>query len=335
MQSDQFAMLRDATCAVADRHTVESPGAIDADLRKRTAQALSDLGLDGMRTADEDGASVQECVALVEELGARLLCGPYLGPLFLGAEVLRLLGAEGTNGAGEALPRTIALAPGLGFGGLGSATEGLLAWDAGDADTALVVAEDGGVFEVPVGDDVPTNDLLRPVRAVRVGTDPVALGVLTPEQLAGWRAFGLTMVAGEMVGCSRRIVELAVEYAQLRTQYGRAIGGFQAIAHLLADAHVAVESAVSATRYAAWCCDTGDAATALRAARVAKASTAQAASEAVQSAMQVFGGMAQTWEHVAHLHLRRVLADGIALATTDELLEELVDDSTERDTSSA
>lgn len=132
-------------------------------------------------------------------------------------------------------------------------------------------------------------------------------------------------MSSELVGAAGSFVRQSVEYARERRQYGREIGSFQAVQHLLADATVLVEACTSATRYAAWCLDNEPPGTALKAARVAKAEVNDSALEAVRTGMQVFGGIAQTWEHDAHLYLRKVLTGAMTLATTADLLTTLAE----------
>ncbi|XDO63820.1 acyl-CoA dehydrogenase family protein [Streptomyces sp. RLB1-33] len=130
-------------------------------------------------------------------------------------------------------------------------------------------------------------------------------------------------MSSELVGAAGSFVRLSVEYARERRQYGREVGSFQAVQHLLADATVLVEACTSATRYAAWCLDNESPARALTAARVAKAEVNASALDAVYTGMQVFGGIAQTWEHIAHLYLRKVRLGAMTLATTADLLTTL------------
>jgi len=128
------------------------------------------------------------------------------------------------------------------------------------------------------------------------------------------------MVSSELLGAARSLLERSVEYARDRRQYGRAIGSFQAVQHILADATVLVEACTSATRHAAWSLDGQQPAQALKAGRVAKAETNTSLPEVIRAAMQVFGGIAQTWEFPAHLYLRRILVGSLTLATTPDLL---------------
>jgi alkylation response protein AidB-like acyl-CoA dehydrogenase len=115
-------------------------------------------------------------------------------------------------------------------------------------------------------------------------------------------------LAGEQVGGARRIFEMTVEYAKTRVQFGRPIGGFQAIKHMAADLLIEVESATSAAHHAA-------AALAERSLdtdvliSLAGFACADAFSQVAATSIQMFGGIAFTWDHPAHLYLRRARAD--------------------------
>ena len=117
------------------------------------------------------------------------------------------------------------------------------------------------------------------------------------------------LVSAEAVGAAASILELAREYAGQRRQFGRTIGSFQAVRHLLADMYVQLESAWSSVLYAAASLDEGEA-DAARTAAIAKAYAARATQEVAQGALQVFGGIAFTADHSAHRFLRRIVVRG-------------------------
>ncbi|MEU9242658.1 acyl-CoA dehydrogenase family protein [Streptomyces sp. NPDC048385] len=279
--------------------------------RAAAQEALDALGLAELRRTSPPAATVQECALLAEAHGRVPLPTSLLGTHLLAPELLRLLGTTPTH----ARP-TVALAQDLRFSG--PDTSVLVAWDCQGADSALAVDAAGTVRTAVLGPPVASADLLRDVR--QASDEGEVLGQLTAQDLRRWQAYALVVVSAELVGAAGSVVELSVEYARDRRQYGRAIGSFQALQHLLADATVQVEACASATRYAAWCVDSEPPDRALTAARVAKAEVNASAIEAVHAAMQVFGGIAQTWEHVAHLYLRRVLVGAQLLATTADLL---------------
>jgi alkylation response protein AidB-like acyl-CoA dehydrogenase len=139
---------------------------------------------------------------------------------------------------------------------------------------------------------------------VAVGADSV---VADADAIERAFAVGAVATAAEAVGAASAALDLAVAYAKEREQFGRPIGAYQAVQHILADAHVLRETAWSAVLYAAAALDeeTPDAA---EATTIAKAYVSRAARTVVEGALQVFGGIGFTWEHDLHLFLRRVLA---------------------------
>ena len=136
---------------------------------------------------------------------------------------------------------------------------------------------------------------------------------LTDGDLVRWTALGLSLACADLVGAMEGAVRLATAYATDRRQYGVPIGSFQAVQHLLADAFVATEGARSATLYAAWAVDELPDGDALAAAAVAKAYCARAARDVCETAIQVHGGIGNTWECLAPVYLRRCLLSGDVL----------------------
>jgi alkylation response protein AidB-like acyl-CoA dehydrogenase len=131
----------------------------------------------------------------------------------------------------------------------------------------------------------------------------------TEAVLARLLAVGSVMAAAEAAGAAAAVLELARSYAGERKQFGRTIGSFQALRHLLADMYVKQDSAWSTVLFAAAALDDGTD-EALQTASIAKAYVSRAAREVAQDALQVFGGIAFTAEHPAHRFLRRILARG-------------------------
>jgi alkylation response protein AidB-like acyl-CoA dehydrogenase len=115
-------------------------------------------------------------------------------------------------------------------------------------------------------------------------------------------------------------VRLATAYAMERHQYGAAIGSFQAVQHLLADAHVLTEGSRSVALHASWAVDELPAADALAAAAVAKAYCARSARQVCETAIQVHGGIGNTWECLAHVYLRRSLLSDDLLGDAEACL---------------
>jgi hypothetical protein len=324
VEAEEFLLVRDMLRTFATRFRVGSAAVKPSD-RAAAQKALGELGLAELRRTSPPAATVQECALLAEEHGRQPLTTSLLGTVLLAPELLRLLGEDAPPDQGTT--PTIALARDLRFPGLRSS--GLVAWDCEGADSALCVAPDGTVTAVEPGPPAPSADLLRALRSVPPGSPSRTVGRLDAATHQRWQAYALVIVSSELVGAARSFVQQSVEYARERRQYGREIGSFQAVQHLLADATVLVEACTSATRYAAWCLDNEPPARALTAARVAKAEVNGSVLEAVQTGMQVFGGIAQTWEHVAHLYLRKVLLGATTLATTTDLLTILAEPEAE------
>lgn len=154
--------------------------------------------------------------------------------------------------------------------------------------TLAQVALPGGTGGV---DLTRTTVVLDPAAAVAPVADQAQ--VLIDEAEARWVALGLALTSADLVGTMRGAVQLAVEYARERRQYGRPVGSFQAVQHLLADAFVAVEGARSAALHAAWAVDALPSGDAVAAGAVAKAYSARAARTGVSS--PTGRGWGRTW----------------------------------------
>ena len=134
----------------------------------------------------------------------------------------------------------------------------------------------------------------------------VAEGPVAREATERLTTVGALLAAAEAVGAAGRLLEDACSYAGERRQFGRTIGSFQALRHLLADMYVKQDSAWSTVLFAAAALDDGTD-EALQTASIAKAYVSRAAREVAHGAMQVFGGIAVTAEHPAHRFLRRIV----------------------------
>ena len=209
---------------------------------------------------------------------------------------------------------------------------------ASGVEVAIVAEEFArGLVDVPFIGPVLADDLHQrsgrqiapgaPLESVDLTNSLVGV-VESPDELAGlsdedagrWRALALTVTCADLVGSARGAHALAVDYAKVREQYGSTIGSYQAVGHLLAESLALIEGAVSVSRHAAWAVDELPAREALEAARVAKIYCARAALTVCETSIQVHGGIGNTWECLAHIYLRRVLA---ATETWPVKLEEL------------
>jgi alkylation response protein AidB-like acyl-CoA dehydrogenase len=173
----------------------------------------------------------------------------------------------------------------------------------GETMLALVAAEAAAIDAQPTLDPAVGSARVRfeSVDAQQIAGDA--------ETVAAVAAAAAVLAAAESVGAAASILELAREYAAQRRQFGRTIGSFQALRHILADMYVGLESSWSSVLYAAASLDEREA-DAGRTAAIAKAYTSRATQEVAHAALQVFGGIAFTAEHPAHRHLRRIVVRG-------------------------
>jgi alkylation response protein AidB-like acyl-CoA dehydrogenase len=155
----------------------------------------------------------------------------------------------------------------------------------------------------------PTLDETVALASVRLYAAEVERVVPDRAAVDSFTAVGGVLVAAEAVGAAATMFELAREYASQRRQFGRTIGSFQALRHLLADQYVQLESAWSSVLYAAASLDEREP-DAARTASIARAYAARATQSVAHGALQVFGGIAFTAEHPGHRYLRRIVVRG-------------------------
>ena len=294
--SPEQEALRDSAAQVVDRWGPKTVGQLDDVERRAKLDATVDAaGWRELRTAGDDGApwaSGVEAALVAEELARGLADAAFVGPT-LAAELRRLIGAANAT-ASETVALTADLAR------LGSS----VAIDAAAATTVLTSRRDA-IVEVLPGPPVPSVDLTRP--SASVGRDAATVGRMSDDDVARWTALGLALTCGDLVGTMRGAVEVSSAYAKERRQYGVPIGSFQAVQHLLADAFVSTEGSRSIALHAAWAVDGLPAREALAAAAAAKAYCARAARSVCEAAIQIHGGIGNTWECLAHVYLRRAL----------------------------
>ncbi len=302
---------------------------------------IGKLGLAGLVIDPEFGglgAGPEEVEQMMEEAGAHLLCAPWLASSIVAAGLL--LDSSDSDAKSRLLPSiasgervaTLAVAgkkgtwtaQGVSVVAVGDGAgwrvdgESHYVLSAGSADVLLVVATapDGmGTFEVdPRGQGVTISAQEtwdRTLRLSRIAFDRAPAARIVG---ADWKAVERTLdlarvaLAGEQAGAAKRIFDITLDYIKTRVQFGRPVGGFQAIKHMAADLLLEVESAISAARHAARSLARGvpDAESSIS---LAAFVCADAFVQVAASAIQMHGGIAFTWEHPAHLYLRRARAD--------------------------
>jgi alkylation response protein AidB-like acyl-CoA dehydrogenase len=178
-----------------------------------------------------------------------------------------------------------------------------------------VDADAAGLTMAPVVSLDPTRPLAD-LSLDAVLARPVVTGEAGARAVAAALTAGAGMLACEQLGVAQRCLDMTVAYLKERRQFARPVGSFQALKHRLADVWVAVTQARAAARYAAACLAEGDA-DAPVAVALAKAACGDAAVLAAQECVQLHGGIGFTWEHPAHLFLKRAKSGSLAFGTPD------------------
>ena len=306
----------------------------------------SELGVLGMSVPEADGGvggSLVDQAVAVEEFGAALACGPLFGTVYLAIPALVACppGAARdelltTLTEGE---RTAAFAVCDSAGTFDPAAVTVRAEDEaltgtldrvvdGDAADVILVAAHGsdglGLYAVEAADvartALITMDLTRPQATVTLDHTP-ARRLCGPGEaervITHALEVGSALLAVEQVGAAQHLLDLSVEYAKSRLQFGRQIGSFQAIKHKLADMLVDLEHARSTAYHAVWALTDGSDDPAL-AVSIAQATCSAALSRIAADAIQVHGGIGFTWEHQAHLYFKRATTDAALLGSAEQ-----------------
>jgi alkylation response protein AidB-like acyl-CoA dehydrogenase len=303
------------------------------------SQMGEQMGLQGLAVPEEFGGSGYSFVELgvvLEEMGRALLCAPYFSTVVLAANTLLHSGDDAAKkdflpgiAAGETIATLAFTEPSGKWDESGitmEATQDGSGWvlngtkmfvlDGHTADLIIVAARTSGgvsLFTV-VGDaDGLTRTALSTMDQTRKQAKLEFAG--TPAKLLGaegqgWNVLSTVLdlaavaLSAEEVGGGQKVLEMAVEYAKVRVQFGRPIGSFQAIKHKCADMLLEVESAKSAAYYGMWCAaEMNDELPSV--ASLAKAYCSEAYFHAAAENIQIHGGIGFTWEHPAHLYFKR------------------------------
>src|SRR4051794_1428695 len=255
-----------------------------------------------------DGLGAVELCLIARALGAHLAAVPYLA-----SAAVRFAGAQ----LGDEAVALAVLEPGASWDAAPGTTiadgrvhgRKVAVEHAGTVERLAVLAQgsilgfvDAGAPEVTLCEQ-PAFDPSAPVYAVEFAGAPLLGEPVAADRLM---TIGALLAAAEAVGAAGRLLDDACRYAAERRQFGRAIGSFQALRHLLADMYVRQASSWSSVLYAAAALDE-EAEDAARTVSIAKAYVSRAAREVAHGAIQVFGGVAITLEHPAHRYLRRIV----------------------------
>jgi alkylation response protein AidB-like acyl-CoA dehydrogenase len=284
---------------------------------------MCELGWPGIFIGEEHGGQglgVLELGILAEELGYALAPSPFLSNAAAGL-VLQHAGSD------EQKERWLpGVASGEERGTVAYVKDGAAELVADVDSAAFVVCVEGATATVHASGDVEAErvdsiDSTRRFSRVRV---PNGAG----EALAGDASPVISpiaaTVAAELVGVSQRAMEMAVEYAKERQQFGRPVGAYQAVSHRCAQMLLEVESARSAALYAGWTAD-HEPETLPLAAAMAKAYASDTGWRVTASSLQVHGGIGFTWEHDLHFFLKRAKTDAHLFGTASEHRERVAE----------
>jgi alkylation response protein AidB-like acyl-CoA dehydrogenase len=347
--------LEDKSASTEVRRLMETEEGYDKGVWKQMAEQL---GLQGLAIPEEFGGSgfgILESALVLEEMGRALLPAPYLATV-LAANLLQLSDdqqakadllpgiAEGATIATVALPEadgawtTDNLQTRATSSGDGWTIDGQKSFvlDGHTADLLLVVAQAPGgpsVFAVEgtasglTRRGLDTLDMTRKLAEVGFAGTPARLvgaegdaATLVPQLMR----IAAVLLSTEQVGGAQRCLERTVEYVNLRYQFGRPVGSFQAVKHRCADMLLEVESARSAAYYALWALAEGGDDVEMSV-DLAKAYCSEAYWLAASDSIQLHGGIAFTWEHDAHLYYRRAKSSGLLFGTPTEHWEALAE----------
>lgn len=333
---EQAELRRSARRLARDLAAPNVLGLGDASRRQRLCRAVRDAGWFDLRADDGTGQPVAgsvEAGIVSEALGAHVGDVAFLGPL-LGQELARRGGGDANGPSAVAYSPTLA-GPAVVSGPETSEEIFVVDADLEGIDAAWVLVPDGTNFRlgrVPLEaehDGDGGADLTRSVRAVPAGTrvDPLTTGrPLVNDDVLAWTALGLALTSADLVGVMRGVLDITVDYASQRKQYGVSVGSFQAVQHLLSEAWCLMEGSHSVALHAAWAADALAPEEARSAGRVAKAYCARAARTVCETAVQVHGGIGNTWECMVHAYLRRALLSSAWFGDDGVQLDALAND---------
>ncbi len=331
------------------RRLMETDEGFDEGVWKQMAQELGAPSIHIPEAYGGQGFTFVELGIMLEEMGRVLLCAPFFSTVALAANAILNAGTDDQKtellpgiAAGESTATLAFTEPAGRWGadgitmearpsGDGAVLDGekMFVVDGHTADVIVVVARtpgtsgtDGISFFTVAGDAAgltrtPLTTMDQTRKQARLGFSGVEARPLGPSG-DGWAALSRTLdqaaiaLCNEMVGGAQKVLDMSVDYAKERVQFGRPIGSFQAIKHKCADMLLEVESAKSAAYYGAWCAaEDNDEVPVV--ASLAKAYCSDAYFHASAENIQIHGGIGFTWEHDAHLYFKRAKSSEIFL----------------------
>lgn len=312
--SEQFAARELVRSWAASSHSITAVRDVelgDPDAWRGPYDGFAQLGAFGVAVPEEHGGAgsgIEDLLGMIDEAAAALVPGPVattaLATLVVDDPTVLEALAAGERSAGLAVESDITFDGNTASGSakwvLGADASGVLLLPAGTVWILVDAAADGVRIET-----LEATDFSRPLARVTL-TDAPAHQVSAPAQRV--QDLVATVLAAEAAGLARWLLQTATEYAKVREQFGKPIGSFQAVKHMCAEMLLRSQQAAVAAADAAAAADDPDGSQLSIAAAVAAAVGIEAAKENARDCIQVLGGIGITWEHDAHLYLRRAYA---------------------------
>ena len=329
--SDQAAareLVRSWAASAASITAVRAVELGDADAWRGPYRAFGELGAFGVAVPEEyggAGSTVGDLCAMVDEAAAALVPGPLattaLATLVVDDPTVLEALAAGELGAGVAFDSDISVsgdtATGTASYVLGADGTGVLILPAGDHWILVDATADGVDIET-----LTATDFSRPLARVTLSGAPARTLSASGQRVTDLIA---TVLAAEAAGLARQLLETANDYAKVREQFGKPIGSFQAVKHMCAEMLLRSQQIAVASADAVAAVTDDDPDQLSIAAAVAAAVGIEAAKENARDCIQVLGGIGITWEHDAHLYLRRAYALAQFLGGRSRWLRRVVD----------
>ena len=321
LYSDEELLLHDSISSQAQKLIPTGVADLERFDDAETWRRLADGDLLGLGLPEEQGGvgTLLDATIVAIALANVIAPVPYIGSAVLPCRLLTTAGASADLIA-QVITGELRIAVGFDAGLTHIAQlgrdDGALAWDSAGAAAALVIGADRRLVAVAVGSPTPSFDLTREIRTCEPSSviDLGDLGApLSDDSLVAWESAAMVMLAADTVGLMQGAVKMAVEHAAGRIQFGVPIGSFQAVQHLIAEAHVDAEGGRGLANHAAWAVDHRPVSEAAGAAHIAKAYCASAGKKVCEAVIQVHGGMGMTWDSRVHLFQRRAMTDRMTL----------------------
>jgi len=361
VRTDEQTMLADTLRefleSTVDPDAVREQSLTNSAIDRDAWEGLKQMGLLGLHVPEEYGGagfSFVETAIVFEELGRRVVPVPLLSSLLASTAILAAGSAEQKSrllpsiSSGETIATLAVFENAYDAFDIHCAAKRVdVGWelkgtkkyvtDAPNADVFVVAADTGsgvGLFVIDGSAEgvsvkpTPSLDATRPLGeltldGVRTADDSYLGGSPNPEAIESALDVGVVALAQEQIGGAQMCLEISVEYAKNRFQFGRAIGSFQAVKHMCADMLVSVEHAKSAAWHAARSMDDPDE---FRiAAPLARSVCSDAYLSAAGDTIQILGGIGFTWEHDAHLYFKRAKSSSLLLGSVGYYRDRLAD----------